>query len=189
DLIGSACVQARGHGFRSVLVSADKDLSQLLAGHDEQWDFARGQRWGVAGVPERHGVEAHQMADFLALTGDAVDNIPGVPGIGAKTAAALLAHFGTLHALLERVEEIPFLRLRGAASCAARLRANREQALLYRELATIACDVHLPRAGGRFRRGDGDARALNELSELVRFGPMTRRRLHEAAGLEFAPAA
>ena len=188
DLIGSACVQARGHGFRSVLVSADKDLSQLLAGHDEQWDFARGQRWGVAGVPERHGVEAHQMADFLALTGDAVDNIPGVPGVGPKTAAALLSHFGSLEALLERVEELPFLRLRGAASCAARLRANREQALLYRQLATIVCDVPLSGTPGDFRRGDGDPRALDELCQAVRFGPMTRRRLHEAAGLEFAPA-
>lgn len=189
DLIGSACVQSRAAGFRSVLVSADKDLSQLLGEHDEQWDFARGQRWGAAGVPGRHGVEAHQMADFLALTGDAVDNIPGVPGIGAKTAAALLGHFGSLQAMLERVEEIPFLRLRGAATCAARLRGHREQALLYRQLATIACDVHLPGAGGHFRRGNGDADALQALCEAVRFGPMTRRRLHEAAGLEFAPVA
>lgn len=189
DLIGSACVQSRASGFRSVLVSADKDLSQLLGEHDEQWDFARGQRWDASGVPGRHGVEAHQVADFLALTGDAVDNIPGVPGVGAKTAAALLAHFGTLDALLERVEEIPFLRLRGAARCAERLRAHREQALLCRQLATIRCDVALPSFAGRFRRGNGDPDALWEVCEAVRFGPMTRRRLHEAAGLEFAPAA
>ena len=189
DLIGSACVQLRGHGFRSVLVSADKDLSQLLGEHDEQWDFARGQRWGAAGVPERQGVEAHQVADFLALTGDAVDNIPGVPGIGAKTAASLLAHFGTLDALLERVEEIPFLRLRGAARCAQQLREHHAQARLCRELATIACDAPLPALDGRFRRGNGDAEALWEVCEAMRFGPMTRRRLHDAAGLEFAPAA
>ena len=114
---------ARGNGFRAVIVSADKDLSQLLGDHDEQWDFARNQRWGAAGVHERHGVQARQIADYLALTGDAVDNIPGVPGIGAKTAAALLAHFDTLDALLARVEEVPYLRLRGAASAAAKLRA------------------------------------------------------------------
>lgn len=189
DLIGSACVQSRAGGFRAVLVSADKDLSQLLGEHDEQWDFARGQRWGAAGVPARHGVEAHQVADFLALTGDAVDNIPGVPGIGAKTAAALLAHFGTLDALLARVEEIPFLRLRGAARCAERLREHREQALLCRQLATIRCDVMLPALAERFRRGNGDPDALWQLCEAARFGPMTRRRLHEAAGLEFAPVA
>ena len=188
DLIGSACHRARGHGFRSVIVSADKDLSQLLGDHDEQWDFARGQRWGAAGVPARHGVLASQMADYLALTGDAVDNIPGVPGIGANTAAALLAHFGTLDALLERVEEIPFLRLRGAAACAARLRAHREQALLCRQLSTIACEVPLEGADGHFARNMADGEGLGRLCDALRFGPMTRRRLHDAAGIAFAPA-
>ena len=67
-------------------------------------------------------MHAHQIADYLALTGDAVDNIPGVSGVGAKTAAVLLAHFGSLDALLERVDEVGFLRLRGAAQVAARLR-------------------------------------------------------------------
>ena len=188
DLIGSACHRARRHGFRSVIVSADKDLSQLLGEHDEQWDFARGQRWGAVGVPARHGVQAHQLADYLGLTGDAVDNIPGVPGIGAKTAAALLAHFGSLDALLERVEEVPFLRLRGAASCAARLRAHRAQALLCRQLATIACDVPLDGADAHFSRNAADGGQLGRLCDALRFGPMTRRRLHEAAGVAFAPA-
>lgn len=183
DLIGSAVHAARPQGFRSVIVSADKDLSQLLGDHDEQWDYARGQRWGASGVPERHGVEARQIADYLALTGDAVDNIPGVPGIGAKTAAALLAHFGTLDALLARVEEVPFLRLRGAASTAARLRQHREQALLCRQLTTIALDAPLDQASSRFVRGTADGASLATLCESLRFGPMTRRRLHEAAGI------
>ena len=187
DLIGTATHAARRHGMRAVIVSADKDLSQLLADGDEQWDFARGQRWGADGVPARHGVEARQMADYLALCGDAVDNIPGVPGIGAKTAAALLAHFDTLDALLERVEEIPFLRLRGARACAERLRLHREQALLCRQLSTIACDVALDGADRHFVRGDADRAGLAALCDSLRFGPMTRRRLHDAAGLAFAP--
>jgi 5'-3' exonuclease len=187
DLIGSACHGARAHGFRSVIVSADKDLSQLLGAHDEQWDFARGQRWGADGVPARHGVEARQMADYLALCGDAVDNIPGVPGIGAKTAAALLAHFETLDALLERVEEVPFLRLRGAKACAERLRRHREQALLCRRLSTITCSVPLEDAATHFVRCRADGDGLAALCDSLRFGPMTRRRLYDAAGLEFAP--
>ena len=85
DLIGSAVHRARGNGFRSVIVSADKDLSQLLHAHDEQYDFAKGVRWGADGVKARQGVHAHQIADYLALTGDAVDNIPGVSGIGRLT--------------------------------------------------------------------------------------------------------
>ncbi len=184
DLIGSAAHALRPHGFRSVIVSADKDLSQLLGDHDEQWDFARGQRWGAVGVPERHGVQAVQIADYLALTGDAVDNIPGVPGIGAKTAAALLGHFGTLDALLARVEEVPFLRsIRGAAGAAAKLREHREQALLCRQLTTIALDAPLGDTAAHFARGNGDAGDLGALCEALRFGPMTRRRLHEAAGV------
>ena len=71
DLIGSASHAARAQGFRTVLVSADKDLSQLLGEFDEQWDYGRGQRWGSAGVKARHGVHAHQIADYLALCGDA----------------------------------------------------------------------------------------------------------------------
>src|SRR5690606_14586127 len=118
DLIGSALQHARAQGHRGVIISADKDLSQLLDAHDEQWDFARGQRWGATGVKARLGVEARQVADYLGLCGDAVDNIPGVPGIGCKTAVVLLGHFGSLDALLERIDEVGFLRMRGAATAA-----------------------------------------------------------------------
>src|SRR5690606_22913710 len=144
---------------------ADKDLSQLLDEHDEQWDFARGQRWGHDGVHARHGVHPGQIADYLALCGDSIDNIPGVPGVGARTAAALLAHFGSLDALLERVDEVPFLRLRGAARAAERLREHREQALLYRQLTTIACDIPLDDALAPFPRGQADAGALPALCQ------------------------
>ena len=188
DLIGSALHAARALGHRGVIVSADKDLSQLLGEHDVQWDYARGQRWDAAGVKARHGVHAHQVADYLALTGDSVDNIPGVPGIGAKTAAILLAHFGTLDALLERIDEIPFLRFRGAAQAAAKLRQHREQALLCRRLTTIALDAPLE-PGVAFTRGASDGERLLGLCESLRFGPLTRRRLHAAAGLEYAVAA
>ncbi len=188
DLIGSAARAARAHGHRAVIVSADKDLSQLLDVHDEQWDFARGVRWGAAGVRERHGVEAHQIADYLALAGDAVDNIPGVPGIGRKTAAVLLSHFGSLDALLDRIDEVPFLRLRGAAQAAAKLRQHREQALLCRLLATIALDAPLCAAAPAYARRTADGDGLVALCDALRFGPLTRRRLHEASGLAYAPA-
>ena len=176
DLIGSSLWSLRSHGFRSVIVSADKDFGQLLGEHDEQWDFARNLRWGPSGVFERLGVHPAQVADFLALCGDAVDNIPGVPGIGAKTAAALLAHFGSLDELLDRVDEVAFLRIRGAASCAAKLREHAEAARLYRRLTRIALDA--PVEGGIDvlirQRGVG---TLEALCEQLRFGPLTRTRL------------
>jgi 5'-3' exonuclease len=179
DLIGSLLARQRSAGFRGVIVSPDKDLSQLLQDDDQQWDYARDLRWSAADVPQRLGVRADQVADFLGLSGDAVDNIPGVPGIGAKTAAALLAHFGSLDTLLERVAEVPFLRLRGAASHAARLREHREQALLSRQLATVCLQSPLPDALGDARRGSGDQAHLEQLMEQLRFGPMTRRRVLE----------
>jgi 5'-3' exonuclease len=183
DLIGSALVALRASGHRGLIVSGDKDLAQLLEGEDEQWDYARNERWNVHGVKARYGVHAHQVADYLGLTGDAIDNIPGVPGIGAKSAAALLEHFGSLDALLERLAEVPFLRLRGSAAHAARLQAHREIALLSRRLATIACDAPLPEDFNEGARRPIDAAALEGLVERLRFGPMTRRRLQTACGV------
>jgi len=181
DLIGTAVHVGRRDGFRSVIVSADKDLSQLLQADDEQYDFAKAVRWKADGVKARHGVHAQQIADYLALTGDAVDNIPGITGIGAKSAAILLAHFQSLDALLARIDEVPFLRLRGAAGMATRLREQREHALLWRQLTTIALDAPLPEGG--FARGRGDGEELASLSDWVGFGPLTRKRLADAAGL------
>ena len=182
DLIGTLLQRQRERGYRAIVVSADKDLSQLLGERDEQWDYARQQRWDAAGVKSRYGVHPHQIADFLGLTGDAIDNIPGVPGIGAKTAAALLEHFGSLDALLARLPELPFLRLRGAASHAARLREHAELALLSRQLATIARDAPLPGDIQDAERQRGDVAALETLMDEVRFGPMTRRRMLAQAG-------
>lgn len=177
DLIGSALTQARAEGRPSLILSADKDLSQLLGEHDVQWDYAKNERWQLAGVKAKHGVHAHQLADYLGLTGDAVDNIPGVPGIGPKTAATLLGHFGTLDALLEKLDEIPYLRLRSAAMHAAKLREHREMALLSRKLATIRCDIPLPEDAELGSRRAKDEDGLMALIEQLRLGPLTRRRL------------
>lgn len=183
DLIGSALQRGRAAGLHGLVISADKDLSQLLAGRDEQWDMPRQQRWGVDQVKARYGVHAHQIADYLALCGDAVDNIPGVSGIGAKSAAVLLAHFGSLDQMLERIDEIAFLRLRGAAGIGARLREQRAQALLFRQLTTIACDAPVPEVG-QLQRQPADPQMLDGLCATLRMGPLSRRRLFAAAGLQ-----
>ena len=180
DLIGAALGQVRRAGFSGLIVSADKDLSQLLLGDDEQWDYARGERWRADGVKARYGVHAHQVADFLGLTGDAIDNIPGVPGIGAKTAATLLAHFDSLDGLLARLPEVAYLSLRGSAQHGRRLHEHRETALLSRRLATIEVGVPLPADLGTAERGARDDAALTALCEELRFGPMTRRRMLSA---------
>lgn len=182
DLIGSALMRLREAGFRGVIVSADKDFGQLIGTDDEQWDPPRNQRWDSAGVKSRLGVHPHQVADYLALTGDAVDNIPGIPGIGAKTAAILLHHFGTLDALLARADEVAFLRTRGAAAASMRLREHAELARLSRALTGIALDAPVPTDAESYRRGHaGDG--LDELLERLRFGPLTRSRVRGVVGL------
>ena len=180
DLIGSAARHVRTAGYSVTILSADKDLSQLLDSGDVQWDFGRDDRWGADGVKARYGVHAHQIADFLGLTGDAIDNIPGVPGIGAKTAATLLGHFGSLDVLLSKLAEVPYLRLRGGAQHAERLKTHSAVALLSRQLATIVCDAPLPEDFGSAERRSPDVAALDALIESLRFGPMTRRRLQHA---------
>ncbi len=183
DLIGTAAAQARRDGHAVVIVSADKDMAQLLDEGDWQWDFARNERWDCAGVKPRYGIHAHQVADYLGLTGDASDNIPGVPGIGPKTAATLLGIYGSMDALLEKLHEVPLLKLRGAAQHAVRLREHRESALLSRRLATIVLDAPLPDDFAAARRREPDAEALDRLCERLRIGPMTRRRLQDASRL------
>ena len=179
DIIGSVLGATRAHGLHAVIVSADKDFGQLLDDYTEQWDYARGLRWGAREVPERLGVNAAQVVDYLALTGDASDNIPGVPGVGAKSAAALLAHFGSLDALLARSGEVAFLRLRGAASLAAKLNAHADQARLSQTLARIALDAPVPRDPNGLLRRTPDANVLEALCERLRIGPLTRARAHK----------
>ena len=176
DLIGSAVTVSRTHGFRSVIVSADKDFGQLISAQDEQWDFSRDLRWDQHGVKKRLGVRPDQVADYLALNGDAIDNIPGVPGVGAKTAASLLAHFDTLDALFARIEEVPFLRLRGAGQVYVRLKQYREQAILSRALTGIALDAPVPATIQALVWSAPDLAALDILLEQLRFGPLTRSR-------------
>src|SRR5688572_16878795 len=160
DLIGAALGHVRRAGHSGLIVSADKDLSQLLDADDEQWDYARGDRWRADGVKARYGVHAHQIADYLGLTGDAIDNIPGVPGIGAKTAATLLGHFGSFDELYERLPEVASLRMRGSAQHAARLPEHRDTAELSRRLATIDVNAPLPSDLGSAERGTPDTAAL-----------------------------
>ena len=181
DLIGSVVHALRPQAFRSVIVSADKDFGQLVGEHDEIWDFSKNQTWNAAGVKERLGVHPHQVADYLALTGDAIDNIPGVAGIGAKTAATLLSHFGSLDAIYARIEEIPFLRFRGAAAAYVKLKAGAAQAQLSRSLTGIACDGPVPADAASFARGKPDLADVDGLLEQLRFGPLTRSRIRALA--------
>ena len=143
DLIGTLATRAQAAGKPVTIVTSDKDLAQLIGESDRLWDYSNDKVLDRAGVFETFGVWPEQVADLLALAGDAVDNIPGVRGIGRKTASALLAHFGSLDELYRRVDEVEFLRLRGAKRVAAKLKAGRIDADLARSLTTIVRDADI----------------------------------------------
>lgn len=123
-----------------VIVTSDKDLAQLVSERVSLWDFAKDARFGPAEVAAKFGVRPAQIIDYLGLAGDSVDNIPGVRGVGAKTAAALLACFEDLESLYRGLDAVAALPVRGARSLGPKLAAEREQAFLSRRLATVATD-------------------------------------------------
>lgn len=141
DLIASVAVLARDSGYRVVVVSGDKDLSQVLHEGDLWWDYGRNRMLDMQGVHDRFGVWPSQITDFLALVGDSVDNIPGVPGIGPKTASRLLRVYQDVEQLYERLEEVPRLGVRGAPRLARALGEHREAVMLARRLTALACDA------------------------------------------------
>lgn len=143
DLIGTLAKRHRAKNRPVTIVTRDKDLAQLVRENDCFWDFAADARHDVTALTARLGVRPAQVPDLLGLAGDPVDNIPGVRGVGLKTAAALLQHFENLDALYLDLGAVAQLPLRGARSVAARLEADRERAFLSRQLATVHCDVPL----------------------------------------------
>ena len=177
DVIGTLARQASAAGRHTLISTGDKDMAQLVDEHVTLINTMTNTLLDPPAVLEKFGIGPELIIDYLALMGDSSDNIPGVPGIGPKTAAILLAHFGSLDDLYERLDEVPFLRMRGSAQHAARLREHRDIALLSRRLATIAVDAPLPDDLGLCERRDPDAAALEALCEQLRFGPLTRRRL------------
>ncbi|MEM9529537.1 MAG: 5'-3' exonuclease H3TH domain-containing protein [Pseudomonadota bacterium] len=177
DLIGTLARLPNLASCRHHVVSSDKDLTQLLRPGDCLWDFARNRRTDYAEVKQRFGVTPEQIADFLALTGDAVDNISGVPGIGPKSAAALLEHFGTLEELLGRADEVTYLSLRGAKSLAGKLKRHADDARLARRLTGICCDVPLPPPPPSLKRQAVDEQAIDDLFNYLKFGRLLRERV------------
>jgi DNA polymerase-1 len=142
DIIGTLVRAAEKQDFQSYMVTSDKDFGQLVSARSFIYKPSRmGEGVEVLGVPEvllKWGVErAEQVVDVLALWGDASDNIPGVPGIGEKTAGKLIAQYGSVENLLARTAE-----LKGKLK--ENLEANRDLALLSKKLATIICDVPVP---------------------------------------------
>ncbi|HEX2732783.1 MAG TPA: DNA polymerase I [Polyangiaceae bacterium] len=138
DLIASVVKQCRANGMRTVIVSADKDLMQLVGDDVVLWDTMRDKVFGVEEVRERFGVELHQVRDALALMGDTSDNIPGVAGVGPKTAKDLLSQYGDLDGIYRNLDQIKAKKLKES------LREHETEARMSQRLVTLKDDIELP---------------------------------------------
>jgi DNA polymerase I len=184
DLIATLCRQLTTAGHAVVVVTSDKDLAQLVGERVSLYDFGKGLRLGPAEVRSTFGVRADQVVDLLALAGDPVDNIPGVPGIGRKTAAELLGAYGSLDDLYAGLEELRGSRLRGAKTLYGKLRDARELAFLSRRLAALATDAPVRADLDRLAYRGPDLPAATALAERLGF-----KHLGERLGGGGAPAA
>ena len=137
DIIATLSCQARELGGRVTIISSDKDLMQLVGGGVEMLDAMKNRRIDADGVREKFGVDPERVVDVQALAGDSVDNIPGAPGIGIKTAALLINEFGSLEALLDRTDEIKQPKRRET------LIAKREQIEMSKRLVQLDCNTPL----------------------------------------------
>lgn len=180
DIIGTLAATARGAGFAVTIVTGDKDLAQLVGDDDEWWDFARDRRLDGRGIEKHFGVRPDQIADMLALAGDPVDNIPGVPGIGKATAARLLRRWGDIDALYENVAAVETMKFRGARRIAGLLREHEPVVRLSRQLTVTLPADDLPGSPEDLQWTGGDATLLDRAFEQLGFGDFRRRRWTEA---------
>ena len=176
DIIGSLAHRLREQGMAVTIVSADKDLAQLVLGEEDAWwDFARGNVLNSRGVEKQFGVRPDQIADLLALTGDKVDNIPGIPGVGYTTASRILQKFPSVEAVLDNIEEIAAMKFRGATRVQALVNAHKEMLPMNKLLTTVVTDMDFDEEPNLSWNGI-NAEALREISDLLALSDTMHQR-------------
>jgi DNA polymerase-1 len=163
DVLGTLSCRAAEAGYEVVLVSADKDLMQLVEPRVSLYHTGRNKLYGPKDVEEDFGVPPGKVADVLALMGDSIDNIPGVPGIGEKGAKGLIQEYGSLEALLEKAGEVSRKTYREG------LLQHQEQARLSKELSTIHTGLDVPLDPAALRRDPPDLEALRKVFTDLEF--------------------
>ncbi|MBD3680078.1 MAG: DNA polymerase I [Rhodobacteraceae bacterium] len=180
DIIATLACRAREAGGRVTIISSDKDLMQLVGGGVEMFDAMKNKRIGIEEVEEKFGVGPDRVVDVQALAGDSVDNIPGAPGIGVKTAALLINEFGDLDTLLDRAEEVPQPKRRQT------LIEKADQIRLSKQLVQLDCDMPLEVALDELEVREAEPETLLNFLAEMEFRTITKR-VAEKLGAE-APA-
>ncbi len=175
DLLGTLLTRLDNPDSAFVLVSNDKDLMQFVGDRVVFWDFAKDRRLAAGDVVEKFGVRPEQLLDYLALTGDSVDNIPGIRGVGPKTAAALLQTYGTLDKIYAELRSVAELPIRGARTVQTRLEQGKEMAELSKALVTIKVDIPLAVELEDLRYRGWSEEPVAELFQDLGFGGIKER--------------
>ncbi|AZE20545.1 DNA polymerase I [Pseudomonas chlororaphis subsp. aureofaciens] len=190
DVIGTLARSSAAADRPVVISTGDKDMAQLVDGHITLVNTMSGSSMDVEGVKEKFGVAPEQIIDYLALMGDSSDNIPGVPGIGPKTASGLLVGVnGGLNELYAQLDIVPSLPIRGAKTLPAKLEEHKEMAFLSYQLATIKVDVPLDIGLDDLHLGEPDRDKLLELYSLLEFKSWLDELQRDAKRLELSVAA
>jgi len=168
DLICTLVRRAREEGFAVEIISGDKDLLPLVADGVDMWDPMKEVRYDPAAIKEKYGLEPGELVEVRALAGDASDNIPGVPGIGEKTALKLIARYHSLENLLAHLEDIKEKALK------ARLEEHAEQARLSRQLTELEAQVPLTVDLEALHPGPPDREALRQLFVELEFSKLVK---------------
>jgi len=141
DLIGTLAKKVSRYNFNSTFVTTDKDLSQLVTKGDYFWNYAKDKKFSYQECCKAFGTRPEQMIDLLALAGDSVDNIPGVAGVGQKTAINLLNKYGSLQNIYNELDTVKRSKIRGAKRVHSLLEEHQELAFVSQKLATIVCNA------------------------------------------------
>jgi 5'-3' exonuclease len=173
DLIGSLAVLHRDKHTNIVILTADKDLAQLIREKDTWWNFAAGQQLSYRAISKRFGVRPEQIADQLALAGDKVDNIPGIPGIGMTIAARLLTKFESLDNLRANIDQVESMKFRGAKRIMTLLQEHGSVLDISSELTPIDCAVESMREV-KVTSGVADLERLQQMMEYQQMGQARR---------------
>jgi DNA polymerase-1 len=169
DVIGTLAMEASKLNLPVVVSTGDKDIAQLVDEHITLVNTMTDTTLDRDGVCEKFGIAPDLIIDYLALLGDKSDNIPGVPGVGEKTALALLQGIGGLDSIYDRLDEVAELSFRGAKTTSAKLVENKELAYLSYELATIKTDVKLPLGVTELQNASPDQNQLLTLFTEMEF--------------------
>ena len=190
DVIGTLARSSAAAERPVVISTGDKDMAQLVDGHITLVNTMTGSSMDVAGVKEKFGVAPEQIIDYLALMGDSSDNIPGVPGIGPKTASGLLVGVnGGLTELYAQLDIVPSLPIRGAKTLPAKLEEHRDMAFLSYQLATIKVDVPLDVGLDDLHLREPDRDKLAELYALLEFKSWSDELQRDAKRVELEATA